>query len=95
MAKTGVMPGGVTLQYPIGHMSDGLNRRQIIIATCAAGAVAGEEAGDFVSMAPTPMAAALNPDFELAEIGAASEAAAGEVRESFKELLQNLEHFRD
>ena len=93
MAKTGVMPGGVTLQYPIGHMSDGLNRRQIIIAPCAAGAVAGEEAGDFVSMAP--MTAALNPDFDLAEIGAAAEAAAGEVRESFEELLQNLEHFRD
>jgi MFS family permease len=55
------------------------------------GAMAGEEVGDFVIMAPTPMAAALNPDFELEEIVTASEAAAEEVQESFEELVQDLE----
>ncbi len=55
------------------------------------GVVASEEVGDFVIMAPTPMAATLNPDIELKEIVTASEADAEEVQESFEELLQDLE----
>ena len=50
----------------------------------------GEEASEFVVMAPTPMAANLNPDFELEEIVAASETAADEIQESFEELVQDL-----
>jgi MFS family permease len=192
--------GGAALQYPIGHLSDLLNRRQVIIATCAAGALAsflaagmgspgvgkawqlylaaaliggfatplyalciahtndyltpgqmvaasstlvlavsvgsslgapitafamenlgqqwffhtigiamaalcvyglwrsvrrgavdGDEVGDFVVMAPTPMSAALNPDFELEEIIIASDAEAGAMQESFEELVEDLE----
>ncbi len=55
-------------------------------------AAAAEEVGDFVIMAPTPMAAALNPDFELEEIVTASETDRGEIQESFDELLQDLEN---
>ena len=32
--------GGAVLQFPIGRLSDLFNRRQVIIATCAGGAVA-------------------------------------------------------
>ena len=42
-------------------------------------------------MAPIPMAANLNPDFELVEIVAASETDAHEIQESFEELVQDLE----
>ncbi|MBT6428832.1 MAG: hypothetical protein HOK30_14285, partial [Rhodospirillaceae bacterium] len=55
-------------------------------------AVASEEVGDFVIMAPTPMAAVLNPDFELEEIVTASETDAGEIQESFEELVQDLDN---
>jgi len=55
------------------------------------GAVDGDEVGDFVVMAPTPMSAALNPDFELEEIIIASDAEAGAMQESFEELVEDLE----
>jgi hypothetical protein len=42
-------------------------------------------------MAPTPMSAALNPDFELEEIIIASDAEAGAMQESFEELVEDLE----
>jgi MFS family permease len=54
-------------------------------------AVDSDEAGDFVIMAPTPMSAALNPDFELEEIVTASEIDREEIQESFEELVQDLE----
>ena len=53
--------------------------------------VAGVEVGEFVAMAPTPMAAALNPDFGLDEIVAASETDVDKIQESFEELVQDLE----
>ena len=55
-------------------------------------AITGAEAGDFVIMAPTPMSAVLNPDFDLEEIAAASEAEPEEIQESFEELVQDLEN---
>ena len=54
-------------------------------------AVASEEVGDFVIMAPTPMAAVLNPDFELKDIVTASEVDREEMQESFEELVQDLQ----
>jgi MFS family permease len=53
-------------------------------------AVATEEAGDYVIMAPTPMSAVLNPDFELEEVLTASEADAEEIQESFEDLVTEL-----
>ena len=53
--------------------------------------VASEDVGEFVVIAPTPMAAALNPDFGLEDIIAASETDVDEIQESFEELVQDLE----
>ena len=55
-------------------------------------AIASDDTSDFVIMAPTPMSAALNPEFELEEIATAGEADAGEIQESFEELVQDLEN---
>ena len=53
--------------------------------------VGSEEAGDLIVMAPTPMAANLNSDFQLIEIVAASETDADEIQESFEELVLDLD----
>ena len=53
--------------------------------------VASEDVGEFVVIAPMPMAAALNPDFGLEDIIAASETDVDEIQESFEELVQDLE----
>ncbi len=55
-------------------------------------AIASEEVSDFVIMAPTPMSAALNSEFELDEIVTASEMDAEAVQESFEELVNDLEN---
>ncbi len=55
-------------------------------------AIASEDTSDFVIMAPTPMSAALNPEFELEEIVTASETGADAVQESFEELVHDLEN---
>jgi len=54
-------------------------------------AVASEEMGDFVPLAPTPMSAVLNPDIELEEIVTASDTDAEAVQESFAELVEDME----
>jgi MFS family permease len=53
-------------------------------------AIAAEDTGDFVVMAPTPMSAVMNPEFELEEIMAASDVDADEIQESFEELVIDL-----
>lgn len=53
-------------------------------------AVATEELGDFVVMAPTPTSAGFNPDVELEEIVAASDIDAEAVEASFEELVEEL-----
>ncbi|MDP6690679.1 MAG: MFS transporter [Alphaproteobacteria bacterium] len=55
------------------------------------GAVAGEEIGDFVPLAPTPMSVVMNPDIELEEIVTASDTDAEAVQESFAELVDDIE----
>ncbi len=55
-------------------------------------AMAREELGDFVIMAPTPISASFNPDVELKEIEAAMEADADDVHASFDELVDELSH---
>jgi len=55
-------------------------------------AVASADTSDFVIMAPTPMSAALNPDFVLAEIVTANETDAEAVQESFQELVDDLKN---
>jgi MFS family permease len=55
-------------------------------------AIASEDTSDFVIMAPTPMSAALNPEFELEEIVTANETDAEAVQESFEELVHDLEN---
>lgn len=55
-------------------------------------ALAQEDLGDFVMMAPTPISASFNPDVELEEIEAASEIDASEVQASFNDLADELEH---
>ena len=54
-------------------------------------AVASEDMGDFVAMAPTPMSVAMNPDIELEEIVTASDTDADAVQESFAELVDDME----
>jgi predicted MFS family arabinose efflux permease len=54
-------------------------------------AVAVEEMGDFVALAPTPMSAVMNPDIELEEIVTASDTDAEAVQESFAELVDDIE----
>jgi len=53
-------------------------------------AVAQEDQGDFVVMAPTPISAAFNPDVELDEIVAAGDIDAAAVQVSFEELADEL-----
>jgi MFS family permease len=53
-------------------------------------AVATEDLGDFVVMAPTPTSASFNPDVDLEEIEAATEIDAEEVQASFEELVEEL-----
>jgi len=53
-------------------------------------AIALEDQGDFVAMAPTPISAALNPDFELEDIEAAASADKETVQASFAELAEDL-----
>jgi MFS family permease len=55
-------------------------------------AVAAEETGEFVIMAPTPMSVALNPDVELEEIVSVSQADPEDIQESFEELVHELEN---
>ncbi len=55
-------------------------------------ALASGDTSDFVIMAPTPMSAALNPEFELEEIVTASETDAEAVQESFEALVHDLEN---
>jgi MFS family permease len=50
-----------------------------------------EEQGEFVPLAPTPISAALNPELNLDELQAASEASLEEVENSFDELIENLQ----
>lgn len=54
--------------------------------------LASADTSGFVIMAPTPMSAALNPDFDLAEIVTANETDAEAVQESFQELVDDLEN---
>ncbi len=53
-------------------------------------AVAQEDLGDFVIMAPTPTSVSFNPEVELEEIEAATEADAEEIQASFEELVEEL-----
>jgi MFS family permease len=53
-------------------------------------ALAREDQGDFVLMAPTPISASFNPDVDLEEIEAATEIDAREVQESFEDLAEEL-----
>ena len=53
-------------------------------------AVAREDCGDFVVMAPTPISTTLNPELELEEIEAAANLDAGAVQASFAELAEDL-----
>ncbi len=53
-------------------------------------AVAQEDQGEFVVMAPTPTSAGFNPDVDLVEIEAATEIDADEVQASFEELVDEL-----
>jgi MFS family permease len=53
-------------------------------------ALSAEDTSDFVIMAPTPMSAVMNPEFELEEVLAASEADAEEIQESFEDLVTEL-----
>mgnify|MGYP003987967677 FL=1 len=58
-------------------------------------AMAQEDQGDFVIMAPTPMSASFNPDVDLEEIEAAAEVDAQEVQASFEELAEELQQTDD
>ena len=58
--------------------------------TTRRGAISIEDTGDFVVMAPTPMSAVMNPEIELEELLVASEVDAGEIQESFEELVSDL-----
>jgi len=53
-------------------------------------AMSSEDQGDFVPMAPTPISAALNPDFELEDIEAAAHVNKEDVQTSFAELADDL-----
>jgi MFS family permease len=53
-------------------------------------AMAQEDLGDFVAMAPTPMSVSFNAEVELEEIEAAAEIDADEVQASFEELVDEL-----
>jgi len=53
-------------------------------------AMATEELGDFVVMAPSPISAAANPEFDLQEIEAAADLNADAVQASFAELAEDL-----
>jgi len=53
-------------------------------------AVAREDQGDFVAMAPSPLSAVINPDLELEEIEAATDVDREAVYESFDELVEDL-----
>ena len=53
-------------------------------------ALASDDVGSFVPMAPSPISAALNPDVELAEIEAAAEEDKTAITESFEELVDEL-----
>ncbi len=53
-------------------------------------ALAREDLGDFIPMAPSPISAALNPDLELEEIEAASDVDMETVEASFEELADDL-----
>lgn len=53
-------------------------------------AMAQEDQGDFVILAPTPISAAFHPDVDLDEIEAATEIDAHEVQSSFDELADEL-----
>jgi len=53
-------------------------------------AMAHEDLGDFVPMAPSPLSAAINPELELDEIEAATEVDREAVDESFEELVEDL-----
>jgi len=55
-------------------------------------AMAREDQGDFVVMAPTPISASFNPDVDLDEIEAAMEVDAEAVQASFEELADELSH---
>lgn len=54
-------------------------------------AVAQEDRGDFVVMAPTPISASLNPDVNLQQIEAAMEVDARHIQASFDELAEELQ----
>ncbi len=53
-------------------------------------AVAREDLGDFVVMAPTPTSASFNPDVVLEKNESATEADAQDVQASFEELVEEL-----
>ncbi len=55
-------------------------------------AMAREDQGDFVVMAPTPISASFNPDVDLDQIEAAMEVDAEAVHASFEELADELSH---
>ena len=58
-------------------------------------AVAQEDQGAFVVMAPTPISVGFNPDVELEEIEAATEVDAATVQTSFDELVDELNDPKD
>ena len=47
-----------------------------------------EEQGEFSPLAPTPISAAINPDFELEEIESAGQAQSTDVQESFEKTCR-------
>lgn len=51
-----------------------------------------EEAGDFIVMHPSPLAASLNPDVTLDEIETATQEEAETIQSSFEELVDELEN---
>lgn len=51
-----------------------------------------EEAGDFVVMHPSPLAASLNPDVTLTQIETAAQEEAETIQSSFEELVDELEN---
>lgn len=54
--------------------------------------VAAGDTSGFVVLAPTPMSAAVNAEFEAQEIASAKQPGAGAVQESFEELVNDLEN---
>ncbi|MBM9520521.1 MFS transporter [Desulforhopalus vacuolatus] len=59
------------------------------------GAIDAAEQGDFVVMATLPLSVSLNPDVDLAEIEAAGDEDAQDIRSSFEELINDLENPED